>query len=283
MKFLKIFSLLFAISFAGCEKEMMSYEGVEGVYFAVQHGASYGNERTWPYQPYTNVEFVKTEANEIQLGIKVMITGPAKDYDRKFWVEVNPDSTTAQVGVHYNAIPNEVTVPANAFTANVPLTLKRAVDLKKTLKTIGLRLVANESFQLSFPNWNALPSNTAGTVVKKFDASLHTLRINDFLVQPAVWIGSIQPGNREAGQWGAFSEKKIKLMMELMNLTYADFTSTATMPPILSGLVASTCARYLLARYEVGDPVLEDDGRLMFVGTVPWTSYIGVPYKPESK
>lgn len=283
MKNFKIFILLIAFFSTSCEKEIMDYEGVEGVYFAVQHGASYGNERTWPYQPYTNVEFVKTEANEIQLGVKVMITGPAKDYERKFLVEVNPDSTTAQVGVHFNPFPSEIVVPAKALSANVPLTLKRVADLKKTMKTIGLRLVANQSFQLSFPNWDALPSNTSGTVVKKFDASLHTIRINDFLVQPAVWIGSIQPGNREAGQWGAFSEKKIKLMMELMNLTYADFTSTTTMPPILSGLVASTCARYLLARYDVGDPVLEDDGRLMFVGAVPWTSYIGVPYKPESK
>lgn len=277
----RIALLTFLLPLMSCEKEMMDYKGVEGIYFAVQYGASYGNERVWPYQPKSDIEFVKLPGNETTYQVKVMITGAIKDYDRQFKVEINPDSTTAVLGVHYKALPEGLIIPAGAISSTVPVTLLRTADLAKEVKTIGLRLVANENFQLSFPEWDAIPSYSASTapITQEFDASLHTLRINDFMVQPAVWIGSIQAGNRESGQWGAFSRKKIELMFEVMDLTYGDFASTATMPSVRSGLVASECARYLIDRFNAGDPVLEDDGRLMFIGNVPWTSYIGVPWK----
>lgn len=279
---LRIAILIFLLPLISCKKEMMNYKGVEGIYFAVQYGASYGNERTWPYQPSSNVEFVKLTGDETTYRVKVMITGPVKDYDRKFKVEINPDSTTAILGVHYDALPEGLIIPANAISATVPITLKRAPDLEKEVKTIGLRLVANENFGLSFPEWDAIPSYNASSVaiIKEFDASLHTIKINDFMVQPAVWVGSIQQGNRESGQWGAFSRKKIELMCKLMDLTYADFGSADTMPRVRSGLLSNECARYLIERFNAGDPVLEDDGRLMYIGNVPWTSYIGVPWKP---
>jgi len=282
-KYISALALLITAFFQSCEKDIMGYEGVEGVYFAVQHGDSWGSERVWPYQPFTPVEFVKIKDNELTVNIKVMITGPTKNYDRNFNIELNPDSTTAIVGTHFEPLPTTVTIPAHALMAFVPVKLKRTEDLKKELKTIGLRLVANENFQLSFPHWQALPSYKSGIVIDKFDASLHTIRINDFMVKPAIWPGSIQqPGNRESGQWGAFSQKKMELICELMNLTYADFGSAETMPPILCGLIMNTCSEYLTAQFEAGKPVLEDDGRLMYFGMVSWTSNVGVPYVPKS-
>lgn len=278
---LRIAILTFLLPLMSCEKEMMDYEGAEGIYFAVQYGPSYGNERVWPYQPSSDIEFVKIPANETIYQVKVMITGAVKDYDREFKVEINPDSTTAVLGVHYKALPGGLIIPANAISATVPVTLIRTPDLETAVKMIGLRLVANEHFKLSFPEWDAIPGYTSSStpIVQEFDASLHTIRVNDFMVKPAVWIGSIQAENRESGQWGAFSRKKIELMFKLLDLTYADFSSTTTMPSVRSGLVASECARYLIERFNAGDPVLEDDGRLMFIGNVPWTSYIGVPWK----
>lgn len=278
---LRIAILTFLLPLISCEKEMMNYKGIEGIYFAVQYGPSYGNERTWAYQPASDIEFVKLAENETTYLVKVMVTGAVKDYDRKFKVEINPDSTTAVLGVHYKALPEGLIIPAHATSATVPVTLKRAADLEKETKKVGLRLVANENFGLSFPEWDAIPSysTSSGPITKKFDASLHTIRVNDFMVKPAIWIGSIQEGNREAGFWGVFSRKKIELICKVMDLTYADFGSTTTMPSVRSGLVATECSRYLIERFNAGDPVLEDDGRLMFFSYVPWTSYIGVPWK----
>ena len=74
---------------SGCEKDLMDYEGLEGVYFAVQWGDSWGNENSWPYQPYTDVNFISLPGDTATLSVKVMATGPVKAYDRIFLVEVN--------------------------------------------------------------------------------------------------------------------------------------------------------------------------------------------------
>lgn len=269
---------------ASCKKkEMMGYEGMEGIYFAVQSGPSYYTTAQWPYVSYTNIEFVKQpkSVTEYTANIKVMITGPVKEYDRPFKVEINPDSTTAVSGVHYLPIPDNLVIPANATTAYVPVTVKRTADMATTNKRIGLRLVANAYFGLSFPEWKAIPG--LGTSYlgadSAFDASLHTINANDVMVQPAVWYGTVVAGtNRETGSWGAFTRKKMELMCQLFNLTYQDFGSQTTMTLVLTNLIASEMTRYLVNQFNAGTPVKEDDGRLMWCGSVPWTSYIGVPY-----
>lgn len=274
--------LVSVISLASCKKEMMGYEGMEGVYFAQQWGLPSYSE--WPYRPFSYVELVKQPGTvtEYTANIKVMFTGAVKDYDRYFKVEINPDSTTAQAGVHYAPLPESVLVPANAVEAYVPLVIKRSPDLQVASKTIGLRLVANEDFGVAFPKWKAIPDLGDGSLTPAdtaFDNSLHTVIVHDFIVQPKVWAGSVNAAtNRDQGSWGGFTRKKIELMYELFNLTYDDFGSEETMPRILQSLITQEMARYLIEQFNAGTPVKEEDGRLMFVGNVPWTSTVGVPY-----
>lgn len=261
-----------------CEKEIMKYEGKEGVYFAVQSGGL--PVSAWPYQPYTVVPFFQINQPEVLLPIKIMITGPVKNYDRVFRLEVNPDSTTAVLGLHYEALQSEWTIPANAITTNIQIRLKRTADLQTKTVKLGLRLVATKDFELSFPEWDAIPGLTAGTVVPEFDASLHRLDINDFPVTPFVWVGSLQPGNRESGLFGVFTREKMEFLSENLGLKYEDFASSATMPAARYNLVAADAAAILIKRLNEKNPVLEEDGRLMFIGSVPWTTIIGVPYVP---
>ncbi len=268
------------IFFAGCEKDIMGYEGREGVYFAVQSGPVFFDEKSWPYQPYSNVEFSRLAQDEVDFPVKVMITGPVKDYDRTFRVEVNPDSTTAAAGEHFTAIKEQWTIPAGAISTNVVVKVKRRPDLQEVIKTLGLRLLPTEDFELSFPEWDAVPGYTNGTVVAKFDAGLHTLRLSDLMVTPAVWSGSIQPGNLESGLLGMFSRKKMAFLSEHLGLKYEDFASSASMPMARLLLIASDITPILIRLKDAGTPVLEADGRLMYMGTVPWRSYIGVPYAP---
>jgi hypothetical protein len=277
--FLMLLAVVMSVS---CRKEMMRYEGMEGVYFAQQWGLpSYS---TWPYRPFSYVELVKqpVSVTEYTANIKVMFTGAAKDYDRYFKVEINPDSTTAVENVHYAPLPESVLVPANALVAYVPLVVKRSPDLQTAGKKIGLRLVANEDFGVVFPKWKAIPDLGTGTLTPAdtaFDNSIHTVFVHDFMIQPAVWRGSINPTtNRDAGSWGGFTRKKIELMCRLFNLTYDDFGSTETMTGILVSLITQEMTRYLIEQFNAGTPVKEDDGRLMWVGSVPWTSTVGVPY-----
>ncbi|THU38357.1 DUF4843 domain-containing protein [Niastella caeni] len=279
----KIIYFLILLSLASCKKEMMGYDGVEGIYFAVTSGPSYASPSSWPYRPYTNIEFVKQPASvkEYIANIKVMITGPVKDYDRQFTVEINPDSTTAQEGVHFLPIGETFIIPASAIYGYIPVTLKRTPDLAVANKKVGLRLIASEDFGIVFTNWKAIPglgTNNLGPDTA-FDASLHTINVSDLMVQPAVWRGSVVTAtNKETGAWGAFTRKKLLLMCQLFNLTYEDFGSDATMPLVLSNLITTEMTRYLVNQFNAGTPVKEDDGRLMWVGTVPWTSIVGVPY-----
>ena len=283
MKSIKyILGVLAIISLASCEKEMKTYEGLEGVYFAQQWGSpSYS---VWPYRPFTNVELVKVAgaSTEYTANIKVMFTGAVRDKDRYFKVEINPDSTTAVENVHYAPLPEEILVPANATVVYVPLVIKRSKDLQTTSKKIGLRLVANGDFGIAFPKWKAIPDLGTGTLTAAdtaFDNSIHTVFINDFIVQPVIWRGSVNAQtNRDQGSWGGFTRKKIELMYKLFNLTYDDFGSDKTMPAILVSLITQEMARYLIAQFNAGTPVKEEDGRLMFVGSVPWVSTVGVPY-----
>ena len=81
---------------------------------------------------------------------------------------------------------------------------------------------------------------------------------------------------------GQFSEKKFKLISQVCNVTYDEFTSPLTMPNIRVQVISQQMRAYLINQFNSGNPVLEDDGRLMWVMTVPWTSYIGVPYVPAT-
>ncbi len=268
------------VAIAGCKKQDMSYKGKEGVYFAVQYGNKFLSINSWPYMPYSMVEFVNLNKDVVEFPIKVMITGATKNYDRTFRVELNPDSTTAIAGLHYEAPKQDWIMPAGAVSTNITVRLKRTPDLASTEVKLGLKIVETKDFVSAFPEWDALPGLTGGVVIPEFDAGLHTLRINDILVQPAVWPGSIQPVNKESGLFGVFTKRKMQFMIDNLGLKYEDFASSETMPQARYILVASDAALILRQRFDAKNPVLEEDGRLMFIGSVPWTSIIGVPYKP---
>lgn len=269
------------LPFMSCKKDMMGYEGLEGVYFAVQYENAVSNRSV--FRSNTYVEFARQPADvqELQTRIKVAITGAVKDYDRQFKVAVIPDSTTAVAGQHYESIAETFVIPADSVVGYIPITFKRTADMQTENKKIRLQLVANEHFSLAFPKWTAIPElgTTSLGPDTAFDASVHTIHVNDLMVQPAVWPGSVAVGNKEAGLWGAFSRKKIELMFQLFDLQYFDFSSTTTMPFVLQTMISLELGRYLKNQFNAGTPVLEDDGRLMWCGDVPWTSIIGVPYK----
>lgn len=277
--------LLSSVIFTGlstsCEKELINYKGIEGVYFAVQHGSANGTEKNWPYQPYSRVKFAAVQGQDTTISLKVLTTGPIYAYDRSFEVEVNPDSTTAEMGKHFSEIKRHMTIPANSSETYVEVKLHRTPDLKQAGKQIGLRLVPSEQLSLSFPQWDALPGYTQSTdpIIQEFDAGLHTILLDDLLPKPAVWSGSVAADLVENGNWGEYSEKKMLLMCEIMNLSYQDFSSTTTMPLIRVNLITREMSQYLQERFDAGTPVLEDDGRLMYIRGVSWTSKVGVPWQ----
>lgn len=265
----------------GCEKELMDYQGKPGVYFAVQHGFTGGNDAIWPYQPKSNVEFFKILGDTTTVEIKVMATGSVSEEDRLFRMEINPDSTNATPGVHYESLSGNYFIPAGKAYALIPITLYRTADMQVKDITVGLRLLPNDNFELAFPEWHAVDDLYYGDVVESFDDSQHTLVINDVMTRPSQWSGQASSSGLEGGLFGEFSRKKLELMCELCDVTYEDFCDANIMITLLKYEIRNTMAKYLTNALEEGHPVLEDDGRLMWVGTCTWSSYIGVPYIPE--
>lgn len=277
---LRLLVIVSVISCWSCEKDLMTYTGKEGVYFGVQWGPSHGDSTVWAYQQYTPVEFIKLDdVATTTIKLRVMVTGEAKDYDRQFGVKVNADSSDAVEGVDFEKLQASYIVPAGHLYFDLPITLKRTVDLEKTTKVLGINLVATEDFSLSVPTWYPVKPHWATSGDPIFDATYHRIELSDFPIRPVTWLGLANNGV-EAGMLGLFTAKKFRLICDLMDLVYEDFETTETMPTARIGVINQVMRAYLLKEYDAGRPVLEDDGRLMWVMNLPWTSIVGVPYQP---
>lgn len=269
--------LFFAVS-TGCKKEIKLYDGQEGIYFAVQYGPEWGNERVWANQPITEVKFINIAGNTDTIQLKVMTTGRIKDYDRHFSVEVVKDSTSAIEGENFEALEKQYTIKAGEYHTYIPIVLKRTENIQKDKKVILLRLIPNEQFTIGIPEWKRLPGQWESTVMKgDFKADFHKLEISDFVTRPSQWIGIANNG-LEAGWWGLFTVKKYRLICEHFNLVYEDFMSPTTMPQARKDNIREYMVRFLQNLYNQGTPILEEDGRLMWFSGVSWSSRVGVPW-----
>ena len=271
------------IGMMSCEKKLEDYHGEEGVYFFVQWGNESGDTTKWASQSYTPVEFVGIVGNTYDVKIRVMTTGKVKDYDRTFRMSVDKDTTTAVEGLNYEPFEEMQVVKAGAAYSDVMIHLKRNENIAKEEKVLGLRLLPSDDFTLSIPQWGNLTDLWPAEGGNVFDASVHKIIMNDFVVRPPRWLPSVDyaSGDREGGLWGAFTQKKYRLICDQFNLSYGDFLTEASMPSAKRTVIKEHMVKYLQDLYDKGTPVLEDDGRLMWFMGVSWFSVVGVPWVSE--
>lgn len=273
-----LFGILGLFAIAGCTKEIELYDGEEGIYFSIQYGPEWGNERVWANQQLTNVEFINIAGNKDTLLLKVMTTGRIKDYDRHFQVEIAADSTTAIEGENYEKLNNRYTVKAGDYFTYIPIVLNRTENIQDEAKSLLIRLLPGEDFKIGIPVWKKLPNQWDGVIKGDFPADFHKVVITDFVSKPSRWIGLANDG-LEAGLWGDFTQKKYRLICEQFGLVYSDFMSTTSMPDAKRTVIREHMTRLLQDLYNKKTPILEEDGRLMWFMGVTWTSRVGVPWK----
>jgi hypothetical protein len=110
------------------------------------------------------------------------------------------------------------------------------------------------------------------------DVTRYTFVLSGKFTSPPGWSGSTNATTGvESGSLGVFSMKKYLLICEVCNVTYGDFTKGTTW----RGMIEYIMCTYLQAKYDARDPVLEEDGRLMWITGVTWTSIPGVPWNGE--
>lgn len=275
----KIIVFVLSLFFFSCEKDLMTFEGTEGVYFAVQWGPDHGDSTVWAYQNHTPVEFIHIIGDEKLVKLRVMATGAPKDYDREFGLKLNVDSTNAVAGIDYESLESIYTIPAGKVYVDIPVVINRTTDIQDVKKIIGLNLLPSADFKLSVPTWYPVKPHWATSGNPVFDATYHRIEISDFLTRPTVWFGQANNGV-EGGLLGAFTDKKFRLICELNDLVYEDFSNSTSMPIARVQVINQVMKTYLQNEYDAGRPVFENDGRLMWVMNVSWTSVEGVPYKP---
>lgn len=274
-----------ALLFSCQEDEVETWHGEDGVYFYVQW--PYGelvsqDSASWPVQPYSSVNFFEESADTLQVSLRVMLAGDIVDHDRQFRIVVDQDSTTAAAENY--VVPDEYqTIRAGEYYTDVLVTVISSAALEDEELQVGLRLQPTDELGLASPEWYRIegmysPENNW----TQQDGAFHAIRMNDFITRPAGWTQinlDPQKGDLESGNLGFFSKEKYEFILEhIPGLTYEDFASSTTMTIARQRSIASTIAGYLIPLYEAGTPVLEADGRAMWVTGCTWQSLYGVPY-----
>lgn len=267
------------LSLAGCERELMDYEGTSSIYFDVQKGAAHLDPVTWPRQYFTSLSFLKIPEDSVVLELKMAFCGDVKDYDRPFKIEVVKDSTDAVEGTHFN-LQRDWIMPGNATSTSVKMSVYKDEDYLEHPRRIMLQVVANEYFDanMTFEKLVGRYDLSAEEKLYQPDPRVHNILLKFQVEKPKSWSGVDNPEGtdywpypHEAGRYGAFSVKKYLLMLEVTGLTDDDFQD---MPFSKQDVVCEIMSKYLEHQFSIKKPVVEEDGRLMWFSRVTkWASY----------
>ena len=132
-----LFLLLILVGCVSCEKEIDTYEGGSGIYFADGGLFSDTLRVAWGLK---NSD-VKTQSIQLQ----VCLYGNTANYDRKFSIEIYSDTDTLSAieGVDFEAFDTEYVIPANQAEAFIDIKLLRTEDLVKHPKRFVVKLIEN--------------------------------------------------------------------------------------------------------------------------------------------
>ncbi len=269
-RFRYIIAAVALASFTSCEKELMNYEGEDGIYFDVRWGNEF-REGHWAHQYYTAVEFgnMDIDITSYDVEIRVTASGTPKNYDRPFSITIGNDSTTAVAGEDYESFGMDYILPAGEQYAYIPITILRSERMQTDTLTLQLRLQPNDYFTCPFTNYRDNPQADVPQTAYgyNYNAEEHKIVISDVMTRPEGWVGGYN--NSGTGIMGNFYPKKWRLMMEITGTTMDDFT-TERMPNARANVICDTFARYLVEQANLGreHAILDEDGTMMWVNAV---------------
>ena len=270
-----ILSLLMLLPFiSSCEKDIMDYEGVDGLYFDAQWDTNPNintDTTKWIRQHYTLVNFAKEGGMELEAGAKIAISGSVKDYDRPISFKVVADSTTAIADEEYELL-EEPYIPAGKNHTYLKFKFKRTDRMIDETVKLQIQLLPNEHFTLPFVEVgyiNGRFPNDAESEYSTYDhANVHNFFINNMLVKPAGWH------NVQFGYY--YSTKKYELLLKLAYENFgwvnADFEDRNKMQSGRAEAIARVARIFLMEQYRLGREywILDEDGSLMYVSGVTW-------------
>lgn len=263
--------LVMLLTLGACEQSLMSYEGPESIYFSMQKNA---NPEEDIYLPYASLNLMNLSGNEVEYGLNVMATGDPKDYDRPYLVSIVADSTTAVAGTDY-VLPEGGVIKAGEVSDSLYVKLIKNDKLLETSVRLYVQVLPNEHFSTDLTQFGH-----DGREYNVYDPRVYDLTFTSMITMPYWWESYDEDNIVENGNLGYFTVKKIMLLNELYGLTYADWLDTdeggtGEMNLTRVKVIYKKFALYLIEQYKNRTPVLEDDGRLMWVTGCPWESVVG--------
>lgn len=261
MKSLRYLLQLIAIliAFSSCEKEIMTFNGQDGLYFDVRWGMA-EREGHWAHQYYTPIEFGNMVLTTTSYDVRLCVTasGEIKNYDRPFTITIGKDSTNAIEGEDYEPFPKEYVLKAGEQYAYIDITFNRTERMKNDTITLQLLLQPNEYFTCPFTNYGDAPLYDYPETKYGYnmDATAHKIVASDVMSEPEGWY---------LGLFGKFSATKWRLMMELTGTDIDDYTDEK-MPSARANVLNEQFARYLLEQALKGREyaVIDEDGSMMW-------------------
>lgn len=231
---------------AACSSEIGTYRGESGVYFAMKQDVTSVNADT-TYRETSDLPFIVTQKEDSVFNLKVKILGAVAGYDRHVSIRVVEDMTTA-LEEDYEPLSDSYVLEAGQVYGIIPIHFYRRASLEGQERTLVVELVANDDFTLPIRMWR-------NSSVEYVNVVRHSVVISDRYVQ--------LPGYAK-GHFGEFSEKKMKLLLELSGMTLNDFSEK--LPLTVTKSLGQKLDRYLIEMKAKGTPVLEDDGTEMKSG-----------------
>lgn len=267
-----VLPFLMLLPFLGsCEKELMDYEGQDGLYFHAQYGAAWGDTTVWAHQIYTLVGFGNVDDEELVGQVKVAVAGSVKDYDRPFELELVQDSTTVESS-EYEFLQDKYYIPAGQNHTYVKIKFKKSERMSSETYQMQIALKPNKYFSLPFSKVGEIPGHWTDVQTEystNDDPNIHNFFVNDMLVRPIGWHDV---------QFASYSRKKHQLLLDIafekFGFVKADFNDNDKMLAGRAKAIATEAAKYLKAQYNLGREhwVIDEDGTMMYVAGVYWAS-----------
>ena len=245
-----IFLLVVVLSFLGCEKEMMDYEGKDGVYFSVQEAppSLYGNPEIWAHMDTTLIPFSLLLETDSTVRLKVRVMGDVVNYDRYFTVSVVDSLTTALVNEDYAPLEERYMIAAGERDGFVEFTGFRQAKMLDSTYYVTLQLMENEYFSLPMDVWRPLELKDYTKEIQ--NVVRHVVGLSDEVFMPKAWT---------VNYFGSYSKKKVKLLCEMFGLKMADFDNVIEMDMERQRTYAQGLDKYLKEMEAKGQTVYEDE------------------------
>lgn len=242
---LLIISILFLVY--GCEKNMIDFQGDNGVYFEMRKKTPTGLG-VGQCTDTTEVTFSSTQADDSTINVRLTLFGRIVNYDRTVNLKIIDTSTTAQVGIDLEEFPTKIVFPAGKEFTIFKIKFLRTEGILNNHKLFTIAIDKSPDFPFQLETYKSHNPNSGNYEFD--DVTKHVFDISDALYQPPVW---------SEVYLGIYSDYKFGYINEMFGLTQDDWLTQQTMPSNRITYISRTMKRHILEQEAAGTPLYEKD------------------------